>query len=100
MPNREPYIEKQIDSINESDTNIAVSGMMISKIESSFIIDDSTGQLAVLANNVEIIENKYIRVFGRLIPSESGFELQADIIQDLSKIDTFLYNKVKTLLKR
>jgi len=100
MPMREPYIEKQISSINAKDINLAISGIAISKTGSSFVIDDGTGQLAVLANDLEIIENKYIRVFGILISHENGFELQADIIQDLSKIDTFLYNKVKKILNK
>ncbi|MAG50343.1 hypothetical protein CL621_01720 [archaeon] len=99
MERREPYSEKQINDINETDTNLAISGMIISKTDSSFVMDDGTGQLIVLNNDLEIIENKYIRVFGRLIPNEDNFNLQADIIQDLSKIDTFLYNKVKKILK-
>jgi len=97
MPGRDPYVEKQINSINEVDTNLAISGVIISRTGSSFVMDDGTGQLVVLADDLEIIEDKYIRVFGRLIYHGDSFELQADIIQDLSKIDTFLYNKVKKL---
>ncbi len=100
MPGRESYVEKHINNIKETDTNLAISGMIISKTDSSFVMDDSTGQLVVLNNDLEVIENKYIRIFGRLIYHGENFELQADIIQDLSKIDTFLYNKVKKILSK
>ncbi len=38
-----------------------------------------------------------VRVFGRVIPVESGFELQGEIMQDMSDLDLDLYKKTKKL---
>jgi len=43
--------------------------------------------------------NKFVRVFGVLIPYDDGFEVQGHIIQDLSELDIEKYMKVKALLQ-
>jgi hypothetical protein len=34
------------------------------------------------------------RVFGRVVPMENGFQLQGEIVQDMSGLDMELLNKV------
>lgn len=97
---RQPSVEKQIKALTNEDVRVAISGLVVSKNETSFVIDDGTGQIPVSIQDPEEIKkvNGYIRVFGRLIPFEEGFELQGELIQDFSKIDKTLYKKVKELL--
>ena len=95
---RQPYIEKKIHKLSENDNYVAVSGMIISKADSGFTIDDGRETLLVSYPNLEYSKDTYVRVFGRVIPRDHGFIIQADFIQDISKMDRFLYDKVKDLL--
>ena len=93
---RKPYVEKFVKDINANDFKIAVSGVIVNKTENSFLLDDGTGQVRVASANVP--GHEYLRVFGKIMPMEDGFEIQAEIIQDLSKINKGLHKKVKSLL--
>lgn len=93
-----PYVEKNIKDLDKQDIKIAISGIIINKEEESLILDDGTGQINVYIST-DLPINTYIRILGRLLPFENGFELQGDIIQDFSKIDKLLYRKVKSLLQ-
>ncbi len=95
---RPPYVEKFICDIKKEDVNVAVSGMVISKEDNSFILDDNTGQIIVNLINSQEVEG-YIRVLGRVLPYEEGIQLQGFIVQDFNKIDKVLYKKVKELLR-
>lgn len=93
---RKPYIEKFIKDISVSDFKVSVSGVIVSKTENSFLLDDSTGQIRISSTTIPNFE--YLRVFGKIMPLETGLELEAEITQDLSKIDKVIYKKVKELL--
>ena len=96
---RQPAIEKQIKDLSKEDVDVAISGLVINKNENSFFLDDGTGQIPI--SFIDPIEAEgYVRVFGRVISSENGFEVQGEILQDLNKIDKVLYKKIKELLKR
>ena len=94
---REPFKEKFIKNLRKEDTFVAISGMVVDKDDNSFMIDDGTGQLGVFMENFDN-SLEYVRVFGRLIQDGGEFKLQGDVVQDMKKIDKFLYNKVKELL--
>lgn len=96
MERKLPFIEKNINDINDNDTYIAISGMVINKGENSFMLDDGTGQIPVVMEFNTLTD--FVRVFGRIAVNENGYYLEGEIIQDLSKIDKFLYKKVKQLL--
>src|SRR3989338_5395439 len=97
MENRaSPYAEKFIKNINSNDFKVSVSGIVISKTENSFRIDDGTGQARVVSS--EMPSHDYLRVFGKVMPVEDGFEIQADVVQDMSNVNKALHKKVKTLL--
>lgn len=95
---RKPYLEKFIKDISVKDFKVSVSGVLVNKSENSFLLDDGTGQIAV--SSVVIPNYEYVRVFGKIIPLETGFELQSEIVQDLSKIDKAIHRKVKELLSQ
>lgn len=97
---RQPSIEKQIKDLTKDDVRVAITGLVISKNENSFFLDDGTSQIPVSVQDSEKMRKAkgYVRVFGRLMPFEEGFELQGEIIQDFSKIDKALHKKVRELL--
>jgi len=95
---RQPFVERYIKDLSQADTFVSISGVVVSRSDGSFILDDSTGEIVVMLNSEDIPD--YLRVFGRLLQYEEGFRLQADFFQDISKIDKLLYKKVKDLLKR
>lgn len=98
MKQRQPFIDKYIKDLSESDTFVSLSGVVVSNSDGSFVLDDGTGEIIVLFNDNDL--PSYVRVFGRLLRYEDGLSLQADFFQDISKIDKLLYKKVKELLNK
>src|SRR3989344_9407178 len=77
------YKEKQIKNIQQGDSFIAISGVIVSKEGNSFIVDDGTGSIGIFFDALNVEEGSYVRVFGRLSGFEHGVEMQAEFIQDL-----------------
>ena len=90
-----PYKDVVIKDITRDDFKVNISGMVIKTKEGSFVIDDSTGEALVLGET----SSDFVRVFGRVVPYENGFEIHAEIIQDYSTIDKELLKKTKELLR-
>jgi uncharacterized protein YdeI (BOF family) len=95
----QPYVEKNINELSETDLFVALAGLIITKGEGSFILDDGTGNIQVIHNDLNIENKSYIRVFGRVLPTEDGLQLQGQVVQDISKIDKNLYKKVRDLIR-
>ncbi len=93
---REPYRDKLIKNLKIEDFKVALSGMIIDRKESSFFLDDGTGQ--VLVKSVNVPEYDKVRVMGRVIPVENGFEIESDMLQDYSKVDMNILRKLKEKL--
>jgi hypothetical protein len=98
LKQRQPFVDKYIKDLSESDTFVSITGLVVSKSDGSFVLDDGTGDIVVMLSAESLPE--YVRVFGRLLHSDDGMRLQADFFQDVSKIDKLLYKKVKELLNK
>ena len=99
------YEKKKIMEINpETDSKVKIMGFVVDKKEDTLILDDGSGKVRVffdLPSVTERIEiNQLIRIFGSVVPTENGFDVKADIIQDLSGLDINLYKKVEELYNR
>jgi len=96
---RAPAIETKIADLSEGG-RVAVAGTVVSKNPeiSSFIVDDGENSVQILTNNPndfeKIQEGQFVRVLGKVWGSGDEIEIQADIVQDFSKIDKDLYKKV------
>lgn len=96
---RLPGKEKSIKEISEQDFRIRVLGTVVDKDEanSSALIDDGTGRIAALFADPEQLaaarEGRLVRVIGKVRKDENAIEVE--IIQDMSKLDTGLYEQVK-----
>jgi hypothetical protein len=97
---RHPALARKIAEINpESDIRVRLLGKVADKSDSSFIMEDDSGRAEIIADDIDLIFNKddLVRVFARVLPLEDGFELRAEIIQDMSKLDMDLYKKFHAL---
>ncbi|MEK6940663.1 MAG: hypothetical protein AABW49_02075 [Nanoarchaeota archaeon] len=95
MNNADSYQEEFIKTLRVSGSKIAVSGTVISNNETYLVLDDGSGNITILVNNIPIPNGDYLRVFGRVMPGEDGMYFQADVIQSLSKIDKHAHKKIK-----
>lgn len=93
---REPYRERYIKDLSREDGFVSISGVVVSKEGDNVILDDNTGRVSVNINMGEV--GQFVRIFGRILPFEEGIQIQGDVLQDLSEMDKFLYNKVRELL--
>jgi hypothetical protein len=97
---RMPSVKRKISEIKAEDIRVSILGTVIDKQGERIVIDDGTGKIDVAFDRVvEAEPKKLVRVFGRVIPMENGFELQGEILQDMSGLDLELYNKVRALAK-
>ena len=89
-----------IKDLNSDLNRVSLIGTIVSRNSElySFMIDDGTGTVLVLVNDTEkfkeIEDGQILRVLGRVWGETNEIEIQADIIQDFSKIDIELFRKV------
>lgn len=101
MPEEQPFkrlpsVDRTVAGIKPDDIRVRLMGTVIGKEENSLVIDDGTGKInARFDQPVDAEINSLVRVFGRVIPLEKGFELQGEIIQDMKSLDINLYKKLK-----
>ena len=87
-----------IDKLTEE--KVTITGLLVTKTDSNFVIDDGTGQLTVLSSP-EVVEplpiNCFLRIYGTKISSQEN-TVNGEIIQNLSEIDKYLYNQVRNTI--
>jgi len=104
MPFRNHYLKKIISEINpDTDLKVNLIGLIVDKKDDMIVLDDGSGKVSVFIDIPNIMEkiniNQLVRVFGSTLPTENGFEIKADIIQDLTNLNINLYKKVEELYK-
>ncbi len=96
-------VERKIKEIKpEADTKVRVIGTVVSKSENSFILDDGEGTVQVFIDSKllqNIADGKIIRVIGHVAQNANGFDIRAEIIQDLSGLNMKIYETVQKLWK-
>lgn len=95
---RLPAVVKKIADINpEKDVRIRILGRVIDKANEVIVVDDGTGKAEIVTSDLgaDADIDDVIRVFTRVLPLEEGFELRAEIIQDMNSLDMELYKKIK-----
>lgn len=95
-PRRAPYRECFVKDLSVDAGRVCVAGMIIGTAAGSFLLDDGTAQISVIA--AEQPPSSYVRVFGTVILVESGMGIQADLVQDFSRADKHLYQQLKKIL--
>jgi RNase P/RNase MRP subunit p29 len=99
-PRRLPAHEKKIAGIGKDDIRVRLFGTVIDSNENALVLDDGTGKISVVFRDpVGIETGKTVRIFGRVMPAEEGFEIEGEILQDMSGVDVPLYRKTVELEK-
>jgi hypothetical protein len=95
---RLPSVFRQVSGIRPGDIRVSVIGTVIDKAEDGIVLDDGSGKIDItMAEPFEAELNGLVRVFGRVIPMEGGFQLQGEIVQDMKGLDLELLKKVESL---
>jgi hypothetical protein len=96
---RKCFKEKFVKDLSFSDFKVAAIGTVIGKQEKGFLLSDGTGEVYVNVSNMEegvmVGDTDFVRVFGRLMPFDEGFELQVEIVQNMKGIDKGALNKLR-----
>lgn len=91
--------ERSISSIKPEDVRVKIVGTIIDKVDDSFVMDDGTGNIRVVGNIGDFKTGMYVRVIGRIAPSENGYDINAEIVQNFD-VDAQLFKKADQLIKR
>lgn len=98
---RKPAVPKDISAIDaEQDVRVRVLGTVLETRDDSIMLDDGSGTVEVFldADDFDAVQDgQRIRVLGRVLPAAEGFELQGEIVQDMSDLDMDAYNTVKNI---
>jgi len=83
---------------------VKILGFVVDKKENTLMVDDGSGKVRVFVDETSLLDNininQLIRVFGSTLPTEDGFEIKVDAIQDLSNLNINLYKKVEELYNK
>ena len=96
---RLPAVEKKIGAIDkQNDSRVSILGTIIDRKENIIAVDDGSGKAEVFFEEMpDTSKMKLVRVIGRIVPMENGFEIRGEILQDMSGLDMKLFEKVKKL---
>ena len=95
---KKPYLEINISDIPKNG-NYRLIGTIESINGNELVVNDGSGQITVFLQNqpdFEIKEGSLVRIFG-FIELEPKKQMNASIIQDMSKLDIDTYFQVKEL---
>lgn len=91
---RSPAVTRTVADIRQEDVRVRVVGTVIDKNDNIIALDDGTGKIDVTFKEPPATEvSKKVRVFGKVVPTDSGFELDGEIIQDMTNLDMELYKQ-------
>jgi hypothetical protein len=97
---RIPCAERRVSEIRPDDVRVRVLGTVIDRDDTRVVVDDGTGRIsAVFDRAPEVGLNQLVRIFGRIVPTAEGFELQADILQDMGGLDLSLHRRVSEAIR-
>jgi hypothetical protein len=92
---RLPSVLRKVSDISGEDIRVSLIGTVIDSADDGIVLDDGTGKIDVTLNEKPAVSSGGLaRVFGRVVPMENGFQLQGEIVQDMSGLDMELLNKV------
>jgi cobyric acid synthase len=98
---RLPSADRKISEIQPEDMRVRVMGTVIDRKGNTVILDDGTGKIQItFAEEMPAEIDQFVRVFGRVIPVEGGFQLEGELVQNMEKLDKELLKKVEELEKK
>lgn len=99
---RHPAVTKDIEQIDpQQDVRVRIVGTVLDTREDLIMLDDGSGTVDVFLNEEDleaVQDGMRVRVFGRVLPTGDSFEIQGELVQDMTDLDMDLYNQVKPFL--
>jgi len=97
-PQRIPAKERRVSEIKPEDARVSLVGTVVGFNGGVLAVDDGTGKInATFEEAPNVKTGQLVRLFGRTIPIEGGFEIQGEACQDFTGADLELYKKVSGL---
>ncbi|MEM7822937.1 MAG: hypothetical protein QW703_01650 [Candidatus Aenigmatarchaeota archaeon] len=93
---RLPAVYRQIDSIRQNDIRVCILGMVVDAKAGRLVLDDGSGKV-IVSSEEEINIGSRVRIFGRVIPTDEGVEISAELIQNVEGLDIELWKKAKEM---
>ncbi len=95
---RMPSVDKEISGLGPGDMRVRLTGTVVDAQGSRIVLDDGTGRVSVNFESApDARPDQFVRVFGKVVPLDSGVEIEGEIVQDMEKLDKDLYKKIKSL---
>lgn len=95
---RQPALPVKIRDISpERHFRVRVQGTVLDVSDGLIVVDDGTGKAEIRAEQDVLTAAQpgdAVRVFARVLPLELGYELHAEIVQDISALDLGLHRMV------
>jgi len=96
---RMPSIPRKVSDISQSDVRVSVMGTILDVSETGIVLDDGTGKINVsLGNTSSLKTGQLVRILGKLMASDSGPELQGEIVQDMGGLDIGLRRRAEDII--
>lgn len=96
---RQPAVLKDIENITPGeDIRVRIIGTVLEENQDSIMLDDGTGATEVFLDQEDINsvkESQRVRVIGRVLPTPDSFEIQGEVVQDMSDLDMGKYRRVR-----
>jgi len=94
---RASALPRHITEINpEKDIRVRLLGRVIDKGDGVIVVDDGSSSAEIVVDNNEYVRvGDVIRVFARVLPLETGYELRAEVIQNMNDLDLNVYRKLE-----
>lgn len=93
-----PSVYRRVSEIRPDDIRVSLIGTVIDKADDGMVLDDGTGKIDItMVEPFKAELNGLVRVFGRAIPTEGGFQLHGEIVQNMSGLDLELLKGVEQL---
>lgn len=94
----------KVSEVSPRAGRVQLVGKVVELSEDRLLLDDGTGSVRVLFENLSRVEDLdagvTVRVFGSPLSLEEGFELHAEIVQRLDELDLDLYREVREETKK
>ncbi len=95
---RLPSVFRRVSDIQQDDMRVSLIGTVIDRAEDGIVLDDGTGKIDVTLEGPAADISNLVRVFGRVIPMEGGFQLQGELVQNMTGLDLELLKKVESII--
>lgn len=103
-PRKKSARDRRISEIRIGDERVRVVGLVIDKKDSELVLDDGSGQIAVVFEDPTIAEGisigSKVRILGTAFNAGDVLELHAEIVQRVDGLDLELYEEVRREIKK